>query len=199
MTETEFLKAFNQPWRVEALNEVFVNANRPAAVLICLYYQAQQLHVIFTQRALHLKHHAGQVSFPGGKAEDFDANLVETAYREAKEEIGLNIEQLKLLGNLPIYKTISGFAVKPIVSIYQTSLDIKQDLVIDANEVDSVFSVPLAYLMQENNYHIEKLRRCEESLPVYFIPYQNKMIWGATAGMLAQLKSHINSHPQVSI
>lgn len=172
-------------------NAPFIDAKRPAAVLICLFTYNNKLNVLFTERASHLKHHAGQISFPGGKAEKTDVDLVDTAYREAQEEIGLERSHLRLLGKLGIYKTISGFAVMPIVAVYDKPLSIINDLIIDANEVASVFSVPLKYLMDLKHYHVEKVHRQGQTFPVYFIPYQNHMIWGATAGILAQLQAHI--------
>lgn len=195
MTEHDFLQAFNRPWQLDNIIEnPFEDATRPAAVLICLYRENDKLQVLFTERSSHLRHHAGQISFPGGKAENSDVDLVETAYREAQEEIGLAPDKLNLLGRLAPYKTISGFVVTPIVSVYQDPLNIDTDLVIDINEVASVFKVPLAFLMEKNNYFTEMVYRKSDSFPVYFIPYEGRMIWGATAGMLASLQSHIETH-----
>ncbi|MFT4654939.1 MAG: 8-oxo-dGTP pyrophosphatase MutT (NUDIX family) [Kangiellaceae bacterium] len=195
MTELDFLSAFNRPWSLdEAADYPFLEAKRPAAVLICLFPNQDKLHVLFTQRAIHLKHHAGQISFPGGKAEKSDIDLVDTAYREAQEEIGLQREHLRLLGRLGVYRTISGFAVMPIVAIYDKPLNINSDLIIDPNEVANVFSVPLAYLMDTQRYYVEMVQRQKKSFPVYFIPYEQRMIWGATAGILAQLQKHISTH-----
>ena len=195
MNEFDFLSAFNKPWSlVEASDYPLLEAKRPAAVLICLFPKDGKLHVLFTQRASHLKHHAGQISFPGGKAEKTDVDLVDTAYREAQEEIGLERNHLRLLGRLGIYRTISKFAVLPIVSIYDKPINITTDLEIDENEVANVFSVPLAYLMDFQHYYVEMVKRQESSFPVYFIPYQDRMIWGATAGILAQLQKHISTH-----
>lgn len=195
MTELDFLQAFNRPWlSANVIENPFKNATRPAAVLICLFRENNKLQVLFTERSSHLRHHAGQISFPGGKAEASDKDLVETAYREAQEEIGLVPNKLTLLGRLSPYKTISGFNVTPIVSVYQSKLNIEKDLIIDANEVASVFKVPLAFLMERKNYFTEVIHRKNEAFPVYFIPYKNRMIWGATAGMLASLQSHIEAN-----
>ncbi len=194
MTENDFLTAFNQPWNQESpSNRLFKNANRPAAVLVCLFQHQNHLHILFTQRADHLKHHAGQISFPGGKAEQSDRNLVETAYREAQEEVGLHSDYLRLIGKIGEYKTISGFAVHPIIAMYDHPLNISEDLAIDENEVASVFHVPLKFLMDESNYFTETIHRNNQSFPVYFIPYEGRMIWGATAGILAQIQQHVES------
>ncbi len=192
MKELDFLAAFNRPLTIQAKSDnPFKDAKRPAAVLICLFSLNNELQVLFTERATHLKHHAGQISFPGGKAEKFDTSLVDTAYRETQEEIGIERQHLQLLGRLSEYKTISGFAVTPVIAQYQKPLDVLQDLIIDANEVASVFHVPLAHLMNKQHYYIEMIQRGNQRFPVYFIPYKNRMIWGATAGMLAQLQEHI--------
>lgn len=192
MNETDFLRAFSQSWKTPtSAHEAFLDATRPAAVLICLYQHKHKLHVLFTERASHLKHHAGQISFPGGKAEKEDISLVHTAYREAEEEIGLDVSHLRLLGQLGTYRTISGFAVTPILSVYDQVLDIEQDLVLDTNEVASVFHVPLKYLMDKAHYYTEQVQRDGSSFTVHFVPYNGRMIWGATAGMLALLRDHI--------
>jgi len=194
LTEEDFLSAFYRPWTLDNIADApFIDAKRPAAVLICLFSHKEKLHVLFTERASHLKHHAGQISFPGGKAEETDLDLVDTAYREAQEEIGIERSHLRLLGRLGIYKTISGFAVLPIIAVYDKPLDILYDLVVDDNEVASVFSVPLEYLMNMKHYHVEKVYRRGQTFPVYFIPYQKHMIWGATAGILSQLQAHIST------
>lgn len=195
MTELDFLQAFNRPWQSGNIVEtLFKEATRPAAVLICLFRENDKLQVLFTERSSHLRHHAGQISFPGGKAELSDKDLVATAYREAEEEIGLPPQKLTLLGRLSPYQTISGFVVTPIVSLYQGELCLQKDIRIDPNEVASVFKVPLAFLMDRTNYFTEMVHRKNESFPVHFIPYQNRMIWGATAGMLAALQTHIEAN-----
>lgn len=188
----DFISAFNKPFVMsQKKNEPFPDANSPAAVLVCIYQFQGEYSVLFTQRAEHLKHHAGQISFPGGKAEKHDKNLIETAYREAEEEVGLKSKHLQLIGSLQPYRTVSGFAVTPIISVYQSSLNIKTDLLIDKNEVASAFGVPLAYLMDEKNYSEQIIHRNNKQFPVYFLPYETKLIWGATAGILSILKNHV--------
>jgi 8-oxo-dGTP pyrophosphatase MutT (NUDIX family) len=193
--ESDFLAAFNQPWHViRDASEPFAQSKRPAAVLICLNPTNKGLSVIFTQRAAHLKHHAGQISFPGGKAEDSDLGLVHTAFREAEEEIGLAPEHLSLIGQLPPYRTISGFAVTPIVAKHKIGVHVPGDLIIDPNEVGEVFQVPLSFLMNKKNYSVHDVHRGELHFSVYFISYGRHVIWGATAGMMAHLRDHILYH-----
>lgn len=195
MKESDFLAAFNQPWHVERdVGEPFPQSKRPAAVLICLNPGARGLSVIFTQRATHLKHHAGQISFPGGKAERGDMGLVHTAFREAQEEIGLDPEKLKVIGQLPRYRTISGFAVTPVVAKHIVGVQVPDDLSIDMNEVGEVFEVPLSFLMDKNNYFVHHIHRGEVHFPIYYISYGDHVIWGATAGMMVHLRDHILYH-----
>jgi 8-oxo-dGTP pyrophosphatase MutT (NUDIX family) len=195
MKESDFLNAFNQPWLVSRdAGEPFPNSKRPAAVLICLNSTEQGLQVIFTQRASHLKHHGGQISFPGGKAEDDDMGLIHTAFREAEEEIGLTPTHLKVIGQLPPYKPISGFSVTPIVAKHKMGVAVPDDLKIDANEVGEVFQVPLSFLMDKDNYFVHHVHRGELHFPLYYITYEKHVIWGATAGMMAHLRDHILFH-----
>jgi 8-oxo-dGTP pyrophosphatase MutT (NUDIX family) len=193
--EEDFLSAFNQPWLIDKdVSEPFSKSKRPAAVLICLNPTDNGLTVIFTRRASHLKHHGGQISFPGGKAEDSDMGLVHTAFREAEEEIGLAPEDLKVIGRLPPFRTISGFSVTPVIAKHQKGVSVPNDLILDANEVGEAFEVPLAFLMDKKNYFVQHISRGELEFPVYYITHQGHVIWGATAGMLVHLRDHILFH-----
>lgn len=195
MTEEEFRHAFSRPWRINKdASEPFPMAKRPAAVLICLNPSATGLSVIFTQRATHLKHHAGQVSFPGGKAEASDTSVIHTAFREAEEEIGLSTDALDVIGRLPDFRTISGFAVTPIIAKHTLGVCVPEELTIDKNEVGQAFEVPLAYLMNKENYYVQVIKRSSQNFPVYYLNYNGHLIWGATAGMLVHLRDHVLSH-----
>lgn len=193
MNEKDFLSKFHLPWSAGPAHDfTFPEATRPAAVLICLQPPFDDLQVLFTQRAIHLNHHAGQISFPGGKYEESDASLIQTALREAQEEIGLFPDKVRILGTLPEYKTISGFAVLPVIGILDESVNLESDLSIDENEVSRVFQVPLSHLMNQQNYFIHHVERRKQRFPVHFIQYNNDVIWGATAGMTALLCKHID-------
>lgn len=154
-----------------------------AAVLIPVIARAPELTVLFTQRTQHLKSHSGQVSFPGGRAEPGDASAEFTALREAQEEIGLAPERVEILGRLPEYHTRTGFRVTPVIGLIAPPLELAPD----PREVESVFEVPLAYLLDPAN----RQRRTREfqgtSVGFYVFEYQGHMIWGATAGMLVNL------------
>lgn len=214
MTESELITAFNMPWRHSIENnEPFKHATRPAAVLIAINpieknlnsnenfskNESDAFEVLFTTRASHLKHHAGQVSFPGGKAEETDPDLAFTARREAHEEIGLSPEIVNIIGAMPNYRTISGFSVTPVLGMLSQPIDVSSELILDMNEVDDAFSVPLPYLLNLDNYYIHNVKRGSHSYPIYFIRYQEKTIWGATAGMLVRLANHLsNNTPLIS-
>lgn len=188
----ELLQRFNQAWQANPVHDYpHLSAKRPAAVLIASQMIDNELHVLFTKRAEHLVHHAGQISFPGGKYEKTDPDIVFTALREAEEEIGLASDNVNVIGTLPAFKTISGFEVTPILANISTPIDITSQLLIDNNEVAEVFQVPLAYLMNEKNLLIQYVSRNGVDAPVYFIPYKDRYIWGATAGILAMLRAHL--------
>ncbi len=194
MNESELITAFNMPWRHNIENnEPFKEATRPAAVLIAINPK-DDFEVLFTTRASHLKHHAGQISFPGGKAEKSDPDLTYTARREAQEEIGLAPDLVNVIGAMPNYRTISGFSVTPILGILSQQVDVESELSLDMNEVDDAFSVPLHYLLDLDNYFIHTITRGNYSYPIYFIRYQEKTIWGATAGMLVRLATHLTQN-----
>jgi 8-oxo-dGTP pyrophosphatase MutT (NUDIX family) len=156
---------------------------RIAGVLVPLLKVNDEIHVLLTQRAAHLNDHAGQISFPGGRREDDDLDIRVTALREAHEEIGLNPAHVEVLGALPDYHTITGYQVTPVVGIVNEASTFAPD----TNEVDEIFMVPLAFLMNPANHQIRQRVTEEGSRTFYAMPYENRFIWGATAGMLRNL------------
>lgn len=156
---------------------------RPAAVLVPLVERAPGLTVLLTRRTDHLKNHAGQVSFPGGRIEPEDPDPVAAALREAKEEIGLDNGLVSVAGFLDPYETSTGFHVTPVVGF----LDPVFNPTPDPNEVAEVFEVPLDFLMDPAN----QLRHSRDYMGVtryfYAMPYGTHYIWGATAGMLMNM------------
>ena len=155
-----------------------------AAVLIILVERASGLHIVLTERALHLRHHPGQISFPGGKQEPFDASLLRTALRETEEEIGITPSLLEVFGQLPPLYTSSGFQVFPFIAF----ADHRFRLHIDVQEVRSVFELPLNFLLNDNNVYLQHLIANKKRHFTYCIPFQNHLIWGATAQMLKNLQ-----------
>jgi 8-oxo-dGTP pyrophosphatase MutT (NUDIX family) len=139
--------------------------------------------VVFTQRTSHLKHHSGQISFPGGRAEPGDPTPEATALREAAEEIGLAPERVEVLVRMPEYCTRTGFCVTPVVGFVAPPLELAPD----RREVEEVFEVPVAFLLDPRN-HARHTREYEgRQVGFYVIQYGERRIWGATAGMLINL------------
>jgi 8-oxo-dGTP pyrophosphatase MutT (NUDIX family) len=156
---------------------------RPAAVLVPIIAHAEGLTVLFTQRTTSLRSHSGQVSFPGGRAEQGDASPEHTALREAEEEIGLPAARVEVLARMPEYFTRTGFRVTPVVGVVQPPLE----LVPDAREVAEVFEVPLGYLLDPANHQRASREIGGRTAHFYVIEHHGRTIWGATAGMLINL------------
>jgi 8-oxo-dGTP pyrophosphatase MutT (NUDIX family) len=154
-----------------------------AAVLIPVILHPAELTVLFTQRTPHLRAHAGQVSFPGGRAEPADPSVEFTALREASEEIGLAPERVQVIGRLADYHTRTGFRVAPVVGLIEPPLE----LVPDPREVDHVFEVPLAFLLDPSNQQRRTREFQGRTVGFYVFEYDNRTIWGATAGILVNL------------
>ena len=192
MTRDEFLLRFNLRQLAESQHNYQHHLPlKSAAVLIALVEPEQAdegLQVLLTKRASHLKHHPSQVSFPGGKVEQEDNSLIDTALREAFEEIGLNRDAVSVAGQLPPYQTISGFEVCPVIAIVSRSQDYK----IDKNEVAEIFQVPLQHFLTTNDHHVFTASRNGKQHNVHFLPYKHYNIWGATAVMLKDLVSQLN-------
>lgn len=161
---------------------------KKAAVLIPVVRRNNELQVIFTKRAQHLRHHPGQFSFPGGQYEQSDKDLQHTALRETEEEIGIKPDQVTILGRLPKLPTISGFVVTPYIGFVQSNHSLK----IDRQEVSSLLEVPLEFLMNKNNFYLHHLIANKKRHFTYCIPYKNQMIWGATAQMVKNLQQQLN-------
>jgi 8-oxo-dGTP pyrophosphatase MutT (NUDIX family) len=168
-----------------ALHAYFPASPAPAAVLVPLVERADELTVLLTQRASQLKNHAGQISFPGGRAEPEDAGPSATALREAQEEIGLERQFVSVVGYLPDHILLSGFLVTPVVGFVQPGFE----LFLDAQEVADTFEVPLLHIFEPNNHRFShrRLQGAADDVRVWDIQYNGHNIWGATAGMLLNL------------
>ena len=175
------------PWDPEASDEALAAPAlrlRRASVLVPLVDRPGGLTVLLTKRTDHISH-AGQISFPGGRAEELDSSPIETALREAEEEIGLHRRHVEIIGVLPEHVTISAYRVLPVVALVQPPFE----LTADPGEVAEMFEVPLSFLMSGANHE-----RRSVALPdgagkrnFYAMPYQGYFIWGATAAMLRNL------------
>jgi 8-oxo-dGTP pyrophosphatase MutT (NUDIX family) len=159
---------------------------RPAAVLIAVVDRPEPT-VLLTQRSAHLNDHAGQISFPGGKIDPTDASPLDAALREANEEVGLEREFIDPVGYLDLYGTAFGFRILPTVARVRPGFTLR----VSAAEVDDVFEVPLAFLMNPANHqiHSKEFRGIERLY--YAMPYEERYIWGATAGILRVLYERI--------
>jgi 8-oxo-dGTP pyrophosphatase MutT (NUDIX family) len=153
---------------------------RTAAVLVGVVDREPGATVILTLRSEHLPSHAGQVAFPGGGAEGTDASLVDTALREAHEEIGLAPDRVSPIGLLEPYRTRSGFRIVPVLALVSEDMA----LIPDESEVADVFEVPLAFLMTEANHQRHSRMWQGRERQFYAMPYEERYIWGATAGIL---------------
>ena len=154
-----------------------------AAVLIPLVLKEDGLSVLLTQRTNHLHDHAGQISFPGGRMDPEDQSPNDTALRESREEIGLDPSRVEIIGQLPQYLTVSGYSVTPVVGLVQA----QAEYVLDEFEVADVFEVPLRFLLDPANHQVRLWQSEQGGRRVYSMPYENRFIWGATAGMLRNL------------
>jgi 8-oxo-dGTP pyrophosphatase MutT (NUDIX family) len=157
-------------------------AARRAGVLIPVVGAAEPF-VYFTERSAALRHHPGQISFPGGRVETHDADARAAALREAQEEIDLDPAHVDILGELPEYRTVTGFVVSPFVGWVDPAAAVAPD---DA-EVARLFAVPLAHIVEGDNFHQYAIERNGRSYDVHAIDYDGDHIWGATAGMLLGL------------
>jgi 8-oxo-dGTP pyrophosphatase MutT (NUDIX family) len=158
-------------------------AQREAAVLMPIIDRPAELTLLLTQRTRHLSAHAGQISLPGGRREAEDATPVETALRETREEVGIRPEEVRVIGAMDCYETRTGFLITPIIGLVTPDYT----LLPNAYEVEEVFEVPLAFLLDPQNHKTHS--RTDRGMRYRFhaMPYHDYYIWGATAAMLKSL------------
>jgi 8-oxo-dGTP pyrophosphatase MutT (NUDIX family) len=172
------------PDAVERIRAAMPPMRVPAAVLVPLVERESGLTVLLTQRAATLKDHAGQISFPGGRIERGDADAWRAALREAHEEIGLTENFVEFAGYLPDHWVGTGFRVTPAVGFVNPGYELR----IATAEVHDVFEVPLGFILDKANHKPRTRELGGVTLEVYDIPYGDRNIWGATAGMLLTLR-----------
>ena len=160
----------------------------PAAVLLPIVVRAEPA-ILFTRRSEHLRRHAGQVSFPGGRAQDGDASLVDTALRELAEETGIAAEFVSVEGFLDVYETVTGYAILPVVGLLSEGFALAPD----ADEVAHVFEVKLAFFLDPANRREHVLEWKGGMRRVYAFEAETHYIWGATASMLVNLAQRLSA------
>lgn len=163
-----------------------------AAVLIALVDREDGLQVLLTRRTDHLKDHAGQISFPGGRTEPGELDPVMTALREAEEEVGLQSRHVEVIGRMPVYRTVTSFIVTPVIALVRPPFELR----IDPHEVAEAFEVPLSFLMTPAHHRRHRFDADGISRQFLSMPWQGRdehgqprdyFIWGATAAMLRNL------------
>jgi 8-oxo-dGTP pyrophosphatase MutT (NUDIX family) len=159
---------------------------RPAAVLVPVV-DHEEPTVLLTQRTAHLSDHAGQVAFPGGKIDKTDASPLDAALREAEEEIGLSRRFVDPIGYLDLYMTTLGYRIVPVLARVRPGYALK----LNKSEVDDVFEVPLAFLMDEVNHTLHTREWKGLTRTVYAMPFDGRNIWGVTAGIVRNLYERI--------
>jgi 8-oxo-dGTP pyrophosphatase MutT (NUDIX family) len=152
----------------------------PAAVLVPVVNRPEGLTLLLTQRSADLPDHPGQISFPGGRVEAYDATLAHAALRETAEEVGLAAERIEILGQLANYETVTGYVVTPVVGWVEPPFKLNADPV----EVADVFEVPLAFVLDPANQQRQFRMQGELRRDFWAIPWRDRYIWGATAAML---------------
>ena len=161
---------------------------RNAAVLVPLTYVQDEWHILFTRRTDRVQSHKGQVSFPGGASDEGETTPEQTALRESEEEIGMRREEVQVLGRLSQLITVSSFRVTPVVGVIPFPYAFK----VEGAEVARVFTIPLMWLSDRNNYWEFFLRDSERSLITYH-PYDGELLWGETARMMVTFLKTIGS------
>lgn len=158
-------------------------APKPAAVLVPLVLRQPEITVLLTQRTNHMKSHAGQVAFPGGRVDDTDLGVVDAALREAEEETGLHRSFVEPIGFLDKYMTVTAYHIVPVVALVRPGFTISPQ----ESEVSAVFEVPLSFLMSPENHEKHSREWQGKTRYYYAMPWQERYIWGATAGMIRNL------------
>ena len=160
---------------------------RPAGVLVAIWDKPEGAQVILTKRSSRLKHHPGQIAFPGGKVDPGDAGPQGAALREAWEEIALPSDRVQVLGTMPRHETVTGFIVTPVLGVIRGEFT----AIAQSGEVDEVFTVPLSHVTDPGRFRIEQRQWRGEWRRYYAVPYGPYYIWGATARILRGLAERL--------
>ncbi len=173
----------SENWPAE-IKAALTESLKPAGVLIPVIERDSGLTVLLTQRSAELKHHAGQISFPGGRMEDHDADIQATALRETHEEVGIEPSDVTVIGFLNPMPTVTGYAVTPVIGVVLAD---PNALKVDRTEVEFAFEVPLAFLLDKRNACEAEREFRGHTVPIVEFRYEGHRIWGVTAHMLLEL------------
>ncbi len=179
----------SEQWPAD-MRKALTESLQPAGVLIPVIEREPGLSVLLTQRAAELKHHAGQISFPGGRMEAHDSDIQATALRETHEEVGIAPDKVTVIGYLEPMPTVTGYAVTPIIGI----IECPDTLNIDHKEVEHAFEVPLAFLLDKRNARAAERDIRGRKVAIVEFLFEQYRIWGATAYMLVKLREKINKN-----
>ena len=160
---------------------------RDAAVLIGVVDRGEGANVVLTQRNANLRNHSGQVAFPGGRIDPTDASPEAAALRETEEEIGIPPSRIEVVGRMPDYVAGSGYLVAPVLAVIDPGASYR----LNPDEVDAAFEVPLAFLMDPANHHLKSRVFKEKERHYYEMPFNDRYIWGLTAGMIHTLYTRL--------
>ena len=162
---------------------------RPAGVLVPVIETSDGAEVLLTKRSSRLKHHPGQIAFPGGKQDDGDADVTAAALREAEEEVGLPRSHVEVLGTLPTHETVTGFLMTPVIGWIDRDFDIRPE----PGEVAEVFRIPLAHVSDAGLFTVQSRRWRGTRRHYYTVPFGPYYIWGATARILRGLAQRMEA------
>jgi len=168
----------------EPMREQLSGTLKPAGVLVPIIERTSEMTVLLTKRSAELKHHAGQVSFPGGRMEEHDADVEAAALRETFEEVGIASHHVSVIGYLGTMPTITGYAVSPVVGVVSASAE----LIIDKTEVEYAFEVPLSFLLNPDNDVLAEWAGGGRKVPMLEFHWDGERIWGATAFIILSLR-----------
>jgi 8-oxo-dGTP pyrophosphatase MutT (NUDIX family) len=178
-------------WNAGELADVFEpnSSRRPAAVLVPFVRHMDEISVLFTRRSEQLRHHAGQISFPGGGIEANDADAIAAALRETDEETGIAADLVEPFGYLDCFDTVSGYSVTPVAGFVRQDYSVR----LQENEVDEVFEVPFAFILEPASLKREHILWRGRERDIFAFEWQGRRIWGATAAILKNLLDRLES------
>lgn len=181
-----------QPWKHVGTQPDRSDGTMQAAIMVPVIPRPQGTTVLLTRRTAHLAHHPGQISFPGGRRDPVDLSAADTALREAQEEVGIDRSLVEVLGYLDDFRTGTGFCITPVLGIIDPSVTFAAS----RDEVEHVFEIPLDYALDPTNYRQVSAGERELRRSYFVIEYADHHVWGATAGILVNLREKARTMTQ---